>query len=62
MEGFNVIRWRNEWNKAAEENLKMIQDGRLKYFETVTQGFENTPQAFMNMFRGENFGKAVVKV
>ncbi|XP_044264309.1 prostaglandin reductase 1-like isoform X1 [Tribolium madens] len=62
MEGFSVTRWRNKWNKAVEDNLKLIQEGRLKYFETITEGFENTPEAFMKMLRGENFGKAIVKV
>jgi len=32
------------------------------YRETVTEGFGNMPKAFMGMLRGENVGKAVVKV
>jgi NADPH-dependent curcumin reductase CurA len=32
------------------------------YRETVTEGFENMPEAFMGMLQGENVGKAVVKV
>jgi len=32
------------------------------YHETVTEGFENMTKAFMGMLRGENVGKAVVKV
>jgi prostaglandin reductase 1 len=32
------------------------------YPETVTEGFENMPKAFMGMLQGENLGKAVVKV
>jgi NADPH-dependent curcumin reductase CurA len=32
------------------------------YRETVTKGFENTAKAFIGMLRGDNFGKAVVKV
>nr|CAD7577525.1 unnamed protein product [Timema californicum] len=35
--------------------------GKLKYRETVTEGFENMPKAFIGMLRGENTGKAVVK-
>nr|CAD7413555.1 unnamed protein product [Timema poppensis] len=33
--------------------------GKLKYRETVTEGFENMPKAFIGMLRGENTGKAV---
>ena len=36
--------------------------GKIKYEETETFGFENTPKAFIGMLRGENTGKAVVKV
>jgi NADPH-dependent curcumin reductase CurA len=32
------------------------------YKETVTEGFENMTMAFIGMLRGENAGKAVVKV
>ena len=35
--------------------------GKLKYAETVTEGFDKMFDAFM-LFKGENLGKAVVKV
>jgi prostaglandin reductase 1 len=31
------------------------------YRETVTEGFENTTKAFIEMLRGGNVGKAIVK-
>lgn len=34
----------------------------MKYHEQVTEGFENMPAAFMGMLKGENLGKAVVKM
>lgn len=42
--------------------LQWIQEGKIKYHETITQGFENQPKAFVEMLRGKNTGKAVVKV
>lgn len=36
--------------------------GKLKYREHITEGFENTPKAFIGMLKGENMGKAIVKV
>ncbi|XP_049764673.1 prostaglandin reductase 1-like [Schistocerca cancellata] len=62
MEGFIVARWLDQWDKAFKEMAPWIKEGKLKYRETVTEGFEKTPQAFINMLRGENLGKAVVKV
>lgn len=34
----------------------------MKYHEQITEGFENMPVAFMGMLKGENLGKAVVKM
>ena len=36
--------------------------GKLKYVENIIEGFENTPQAFIGLFSGENLGKQIVKV
>lgn len=62
MQGFLVWAWSNRWMEGITEMSKLVQEGKLKYYETVTQGFENTPQAFIEMLRGKNFGKAIVKV
>ena len=35
--------------------------GKLKYKETVTNGFDNMFDAFVGLFKGDNVGKAVVK-
>lgn len=47
--------------EGITEILKWIQEGKIKYHETVTEGFEKTPIAFIEMLRGSNTGKAVVK-
>jgi NADPH-dependent curcumin reductase CurA len=39
-----------------------IADGRIRYREDVTEGFENAPAAFMGLLHGKNFGKALVRV
>lgn len=63
MEGFMNYRWINQWmDEGMQQMLKWIQEGKIKCPETVTVGFENTPQAFLDVFKGLNFGKAVVKI
>ncbi|XP_047109588.1 prostaglandin reductase 1-like [Schistocerca piceifrons] len=62
MEGFLVSRWWGRWDQAFMEMAQWIREGKLKYRETVTDGFQNMPRAFIGMLRGENLGKAVVKV
>lgn len=42
--------------------LILPTQGKLKYREHVTKGFENMPAAFMGLLRGDNIGKAVVAV
>jgi prostaglandin reductase 1 len=63
MEGFNVhVRWSSRFMEGIVGNLEWVRDGKIKYEETVTDGFENMPQAFIALFSGANTGKAVVKV
>ncbi len=39
-----------------------IKEGRIKWRETIVEGIENAPQAFIGLFKGENFGKMLVKI
>lgn len=39
-----------------------IRDGRFRWKEDVTEGLEHAPEAFCRLMRGENFGKALVRV
>lgn len=61
MEGFQVYLFQNRAREAFEQNLKWVKEGKLKYSETITDGFENMPKAFMEMLKGYNLGKAIVK-
>jgi hypothetical protein len=39
-----------------------IEEDRMKWKETVLEGIENAPKAFIGLFSGENFGKMLVKI
>ncbi|HEY1679997.1 MAG TPA: NADP-dependent oxidoreductase [Candidatus Sulfotelmatobacter sp.] len=39
-----------------------ISEGRVKYRETIVDGLENAPGAFIGMLTGQNFGKLLVRV
>ncbi|CAB1080135.1 NADP-dependent oxidoreductase [Alkalispirochaeta odontotermitis] len=41
---------------------KWIGEGKIKWKETVIEGIENAPRAFIGLFKGENFGKMLVKI
>ena len=62
MEGFVVYRWADRWFEGISQIKEMILEGKVKYRETITDGFENLPEAFIEVLQGKNFGKAVIKV
>jgi hypothetical protein len=45
-----------------ERASEWVRDGTLRYRETVVEGIENAPRAFIGLLRGENVGKMLVKV
>jgi hypothetical protein len=45
-----------------EDVSRWIKEKRIKYREDIVEGLENAPAAFLKLFRGENFGKLLVKV
>ena len=47
---------------TAAEVAPLVQSGQLRYREDIVDGLENAPTAFLRLFRGENFGKLVVRV
>nr|CAD7602778.1 unnamed protein product [Timema genevievae] len=48
-------------DRIEEARLKWYGHGKIKYQETVTEGFENMPKAFIGTLRGANFGKSILK-
>jgi NADPH:quinone reductase len=62
MEGFLVTDYVHRFDEGALRLAKWVAEGKLTWREDVTEGLENAPAAFMGMLRGENRGKALVKV
>jgi NADPH-dependent curcumin reductase CurA len=61
-EGFLVYNWEDRWPEARREMAHWMKDGKLKYRETITDGIENAPAAFIGLFHGDNIGKQLVCV
>ncbi|XP_047990878.1 prostaglandin reductase 1-like isoform X1 [Leguminivora glycinivorella] len=62
VEGFLVNRWLDRWDEGIKANMNWLQEGKIKYEEKVYSGFDNMVEALVGILRGENTGKAVVKV
>ncbi|HCB75543.1 MAG TPA: NADP-dependent oxidoreductase, partial [Sphingomonas bacterium] len=60
--GFIQIEFADQRRDFYREAAQWIAEGRLKYKEDVVEGLENAPNAFIDLLRGRNFGKLVVKV
>ena len=62
MQGFLIRDHAKDFGLAIRQLATWLQEGKLRYDETIVEGFENTPQAFLDLFEGKNQGKMVVKV
>ncbi|MEH1099317.1 NADP-dependent oxidoreductase [Micromonospora sp. CPCC 205561] len=49
-------------DEFVREMSGWLRDGKLSYDETVVDGIENAPEAFLGLLRGENLGKMLVRV
>ena len=49
-------------NEFHSSMIKWINERKIKWKETITEGLENAPNAFIGLFNGENFGKMLVKI
>merc|ERR1719323_884206 len=61
MEGFVVTRWIDRYAEGIKQLATWIMEGKIQTEETVMEGFENMPNAFIGLFSGSNKGKMVVK-
>jgi len=62
MRGFIVTDHPDACEEYVGKAIGWISDGQLKYRETVAEGIENAAQAFIDMLKGGNTGKQIVKL
>jgi NADPH-dependent curcumin reductase CurA len=62
IEGFIVSEHMEVWPEALAELGMLVGSGKLRPRESVAQGIESAPEAFIGLLKGKNFGKQLVKV
>ncbi len=62
MEGFVVFDYAARFDEARAELQRWLREGTLLHREHIVDGLESAPSVFAGLFRGENFGRAVVRV
>ncbi|VDD87193.1 unnamed protein product [Enterobius vermicularis] len=61
-EGFMVLAYRDDLDSTVAQLSAWLQEGKIKVKETIYEGLERAPQAFVDMMKGVNIGKMMVKV
>ncbi len=62
MQGMIVFDWNQRYPEARSELAGMVQQGGIKTRESIAQGIENAPKAFIGLLKGQNFGKQLIKL
>lgn len=62
MRGFIVSEHMEHWPEALKELGGLVATGKLKFRESIAQGIESAPEAFVGLLSGKNFGKQLVKL
>jgi NADPH-dependent curcumin reductase CurA len=62
IQGFIISDHLEFWPQAHQELADLVVEGRLKYRESVAEGLESAPGAFLAMLKGGNFGKQIVRL
>ena len=62
IQGMLVTDWERKHEQARTRLSEWVLSEKLKYKEYIVEGFEKSPQAFIGLMNGENFGKLLIHV
>jgi NADPH-dependent curcumin reductase CurA len=62
LQGFIVSNHQDMQGAFLKDLSAWVAAGKIKSRETVKEGIENAPAAFLGLFKGENLGKMLVKL
>ncbi len=62
VQGFIVSEHPEVWPEALKELAMLVGAGKLRPRESVAEGIEAAPEAFLGLLKGKNFGKQLVKL
>jgi NADPH:quinone reductase len=61
MQGFIIGNFKAHFAEGTKQLMQWLNEGKLKYTETIEKGFDNLPKAFIGLFNGDNTGKMIVE-
>ena len=60
--GFLIADYADRFPEGITQLSAWLKEGKLTYSETIVQGFNKLPQAFIGLFEGKNEGKMIVEI
>ncbi|HWQ35668.1 MAG TPA: NADP-dependent oxidoreductase [Blastocatellia bacterium] len=61
-EGFLVFQFADRYDEGLRQMAAWLKEGKIKYREEFAEGLENAPRAFIEMLKGRNTGKQLVRI
>jgi len=61
-QGFIISDHFDQYASFLKESIPLIQSGKIKVKEDIVKGIENSPDAFIRLLQGKNFGKLLVEI
>jgi NADPH-dependent curcumin reductase CurA len=61
MQGFIVSNFQSHFPEAVSHLARWLQEGKMKFEQTIVHGFDQLPTALLGLFKGTNIGKMVVE-
>jgi len=62
IQGFIVTDHLEAGKEYVSKAIRWLAEGKLKYRETIAEGIENAPSAFIDLLQGKNIGKQIVRL
>lgn len=61
--GFLVrLDYKDRYPEGQKQIKTWLDQGKIKFAETIANGLEQAPEAFMGLFKGDNLGKQIVRL
>jgi len=62
MQGFIVLDYAERYAEAVQQLAQWVREGLIRYREDILEGIDQAPGSIASLYRGENFGKRLIRI